>query len=73
MIIESILNLLSLVITTVFGILPNVPSLEGVTSSIDTVLNTIFNNVSLIGCFVRPGTIQIIVPLFLIVYIIDST
>lgn len=67
MIIESILNLLSGVITTVFGLLPNIPKLE-LTNSIEVAFSTIFDNLQLLGVFIRPATIKLIIPVFIVIY-----
>lgn len=72
MIIESILNLLYRVITLVFGILPNIPSFEGFENSVDTVFNVIFNNVDLLSCFIRPTSIQLVIPLLIIIINFDK-
>lgn len=68
MIIKLILELLYTLITAVFGLLPSIPSLDGLTGSIDRVMGVIFDNLQLLGCFVRPGTIIAIVPVFLVIY-----
>lgn len=68
MIVEAILNAIYKLLTTVFGVLPNIPDFDGFTDSLNIVLDTIFNNLSLLGVFVRPQTIHIIVPVFLAIY-----
>lgn len=45
--------------------IPQVP--ETITSSINTFLNLIFNNLSLLGFFIRPTTLKILVPLIIVV------
>ena len=66
MIIEAILNMLLTVITTVLGVLPSIPDVpDSFKTSVNSVLDTIFNNLGLLGVFVRPATLQIIIPLFL--------
>lgn len=60
---EAILGLLKII----FGLLPNVPSFpDSLLSSLDTVFDTIFNNLDLLGLFVRIDTIKILVPLVVI-------
>lgn len=68
MIIEAILNLLKTVITTVFGILPNIPSFDSATSSITEFFDLIFSNCGLIGVFVNVNTLKICVPIILIIW-----
>lgn len=61
--------LLSVVKTILFGILSvfNLPSLpQGLLDSLDTFLDLIFDNLSLIGLFVRPTTFKIIIPVVLV-------
>lgn len=73
MIIETILNLLAIVITTVFGILPNIPNLpENMINGVYSVINVIFDNLSLLGCFVRPSTIVLAVPIVIVIYNFDK-
>ena len=46
----------------------NIPSFPvELASSIDSFLGLIFNNLSLLGFFIRPVTIRIVVPILLIV------
>lgn len=73
MIIEAILNLLATVITTVFGILPNIPNLpDNLINGVYSVINVIFDNLSLLGCFIRPQTIIIAVPVVIVIYNFDK-
>lgn len=68
MIIEAIINLITLLLKTVFGILPNIPDFpNSLLNSIDNVLNIIFSNLDLLGLFVRIDTIKILVPLIIVV------
>lgn len=68
MIIETILNILALLITSVFSILPSIPDLpDSLYKSITSVIDTIFNNLGLLGVFIRPQTIIIIVPILIVV------
>ncbi len=66
MILEVLLNLVFGLLKIVFGwiSLPSFPS--SLTSSIDTFLNLIFDNVTLLGFFIRPVTLSIIVPILII-------
>ena len=66
MILEALLNLVFGLLKIVFGwiSLPAFP--ENLSSSIDTFLNLIFDNVTLLGFFVRPSTIMIVVPILII-------
>lgn len=68
MIVETVMNLLKLLITTIFGVLPNIPNIpQSMQNSILSVINTIFDNLSLIGIFIRPQTIIICVPILLVI------
>lgn len=66
MILEALLNLVFGLLKIVFGwiSLPSFP--EGLTSSIDTFLSLIFDNVTLLGFFIRPATLSIVVPILII-------
>ena len=72
MIIESILNLVKVLLTFCFNWinLPDVPS--PITSSIDSFFNLIFDNLTLIGFFVRPITFQVAIPLLVIIINFDK-
>lgn len=63
MIIVSIINLLLTMTFAVFGLLPVIPSLEGLTGSIDIVFDFIVEGISLMGIFIRPFTVVTILPL----------
>ena len=67
MIIEAILNLLKTVLFTVFGWinLPNLP--EELLSAIDTFFDMIFTNASVVGFFIRPATLTILLPVLIII------
>lgn len=46
----------------------NIPSFPGgLAGSIDSFLSLIFDNLSLLGFFIRPATIRLVVPVLLIV------
>lgn len=66
-ILNVLLNGLYFLIDFLFGWIniPQVP--ETITSSINTFLNLIFDNLSLLGFFIRPTTLKILVPLIIIV------
>jgi hypothetical protein len=67
MIIEFIFNLILALLKIVFGILPNVPTLNSsLLTSVNNVFDTIFSHLELLGLFVRISTIQILVPLLII-------
>lgn len=69
MIVESIFNLLKLVITSIFSILPNIPNIGAeLQSSIITSLDVIFSNLSLLGVFIRPSTIIMIIPVAIAIH-----
>lgn len=68
MIIKAIFDLILLLLTNVFGILPDIPALpSSLLNSLNTVFTTIFDNVDLLGLFVRIDTIKVLVPLLIIV------
>ena len=67
MIVEAILNLILLLLKTVFALLPNIPAMDiGLVNSLNGFVNIIFSNLSLLGIFIRIDTIKILVPLILI-------
>lgn len=68
MILKAIFDLILFLLKTIFGILPNIPQFpDSLLSSLNTVFSTIFNNLDLLGIFVRIDTIKILVPLLIIV------
>lgn len=66
MIIEAILNLFKTLLYACFSWinLPDFPS--ELVNTIDTFLDLIFNNLTLLGFFVRPITLQIAIPILII-------
>lgn len=72
MIIQLILNLLK---TLLFGVfswinLPQFP--EGLTNSLNSFISLVFDNLNLLGFFVRPTTILIAVPILIILINFDK-
>lgn len=68
MIIKAIFDLILGLLKLVFGILPNVPQFpDSILTSLNVVFDTIFNNLDLLGLFVRIDTIKILVPLLIVV------
>ena len=66
MILETLLNLIMLLLNVVFGWI-NIPQFpEELTSSISSFLDLIFENLSLLGFFVRPVTLTVAIPLLII-------
>lgn len=67
MILEAILSLIKVLLTFCFSWinLPAVP--ETVSSGISQFLDLVFNNVTLLGFFIRPITFQIAIPLLIII------
>ena len=67
MIIQAILDLLKTVLFTVFGWinLPNLP--EELLAAIDTFFDLIFTNASIVGFFIRPTTLLILLPVLVII------
>lgn len=66
-ILNTLLNGLYFIIDFLFGWIniPQVP--DTLVDSINSFLNLIFDNLSLLGFFVRPTTLKILVPLIIIV------
>lgn len=66
MIISTILNLLKMLLFTCFGWI-NLPSLPAeITSNVDTFLGMIFDNLTLLGFFIRPSTLLLVIPVLVI-------
>lgn len=65
MIFQTILDIVKTVLFSVLGFIniPNFPA--ALTGSIDTVLNTIFDNIGLLGLAVRWNTVVVAVPLLI--------
>ena len=69
MILELIMTAILSLLKGVFSLLPNIPQLsQSLTDSINRVFNVIFQNVGLLGLFVRISTIKWLVPLVIVVY-----
>lgn len=66
MILEALLNMVFALLKIVFGwiSLPAFP--EALTSSVETFLNLIFDNITLLGFFIRPATIMVVVPILIV-------
>lgn len=65
MILEAILNLLKNLLFIVFSWI-NLPAFpEGLTSSINSFLDLIFNNLNLLGFFIRPSTLTLSIPILI--------
>lgn len=67
MIIEMLLNLLAFLVKSIFAPLPSIPGLDSITESIDKVLDIILANLQLLGVFIRPQTVQLIIPVLIII------
>lgn len=67
MIIQALLDLVKNVLFLVFGwiSLPQMP--EQITTAINTFLDLIFDNVGLLGLFIRIDTIKLVVPVVIII------
>lgn len=66
MILEALLNLVFGLLKVCFGWI-SIPAFpEQLTSSIDTFLSLIFDNITLLGFFIRPLTLTIVVPVLII-------
>ena len=66
MIIELLLNLIKTLLNVAFGWinLPDFP--EELTSSLESFLDLVFDNLSLLGFFIRPTTLAIAIPILII-------
>ncbi len=66
MILETLLNIIKVLLQVIFGWinLPQMP--EQLTSSIGTFLSLIFDNLSLLGFFIRPLTLTLTIPILII-------
>lgn len=72
MIITLILNLLKTLIFAVFSWI-NIPALpETITNGLNSFLDIIFNNITLLGFFIRPVTISIVIPVLIILLNFDE-
>lgn len=72
MILETILNIIKILLQVVFGWINLPPFPEELTSSIDTFLDLIFSNISLLGFFVRPITLTVAIPILIILLNFDD-
>lgn len=72
MIITVILNLLKTLLFTCFSWinLPNLPS--EIMQNVDTFLALIFDNLTLLGFFIRPTTLKLVIPILIIVLNFDN-
>ena len=68
MIVKAIFDAILGLFKAVFNLLPDVPSFpQTLLESLDTVFDTIFGHLDLLGLFVRIDTIKTLVPLLIIV------
>ena len=66
MILQALLNLVFGLLKVCFGWI-SIPAFpDGLSTSINTFLDLIFDNITLLGFFIRPATIAIVVPILLI-------
>ena len=72
MIIQLILNLLKTLLFSVFSWinLPQFP--EGLINSLNSFIDLIFDNLNLLGFFIRPVTITILIPVLIILINFDK-
>lgn len=72
MIITTILNLLKMLLFTCFSWI-NLPDLPAeIMENINTFLDLIFNNLTLLGFFIRPTTLKLVIPILIIVLNFDN-
>lgn len=68
MIVSAVLDLLKVLITSIFGILPNIPNVpSSIVNGINGFLDIIFDNVGLLGIFVPIDTIKVVVPIAIVI------
>lgn len=74
MIVEGIFDLLTLLITTVFSLVPDLPGVpDKIVTTISNFLDLIFNEgISLLSLFVNVDTLLVIAPLGIIIYNADK-
>ena len=66
MILEALLNLIKTLLNVVFGWISLPPFPVELTNSVDSFLRLIFDNLSLLGFFIRPLTLTIAIPVLII-------
>lgn len=67
MILEAIFNLVKGLLELIFALLPDVPDLDiTLLDSLTTFIEYVFNNLGLLGFFIRISTIKALVPLIII-------
>lgn len=72
MIIQGLLNLIKTLLFAVFSWI-NLPVFpETLTSSIDSFLSLIFDNLTLLGFFIRPQTLMVSIPVLIILLNFDE-
>lgn len=72
MILEAILNLFKTLLYTCFSWI-NIPAFPSeLSANINTFLDLIFNNLTLLGFFIRPVTLQISIPILIILLNFDN-
>lgn len=72
MVIEGIFNLFKILLFSVFGFinLPDFP--EELKNSLNQFLDIVFNGINLFGFFIRPSTIQIVIPILIVIINFDK-
>ncbi len=66
MILEALLNLIKGLLNVVFGWISLPPFPEELTTSIDGFLSLVFDNLNLLGFFIRPITLTVGIPILII-------
>lgn len=72
MIIQLILNLLKTLLFSVFSWINLSQFPEGLTNSLNSFIDLIFDNLNLLGFFIRPATITIVIPVLIILINFDK-
>ncbi len=73
MIFSVLLNLISLLIKLIFGLLPSLPQISFLTNILTFFNNTICKGLPLFCFFIRPSTVLTILPIALALFIFKYT
>lgn len=67
MILESLMTVISSLISMCFSLLPNIPKMPAtVTNTLTHVTTIITDNLGLLECVIRPQTLLVIIPLLVV-------
>lgn len=72
MILESLMTVISSLISLCFSLLPNIPKMpSAVTNTLTHVTTIITDNLGLLECVIRPQTLLVVIPLLVVVINIE--